>query len=618
MIPRRFHADDPAPTTASPTLEKDHIVTTATASIALAASTLVSGIALAGDALTIRELAPDTAVLVLGADDLRGTIDRLGPTALGKLWNDPAIKDDVAKFKAQFETALDEAAKESGIDRADFAWPASLGLAVMAELDEELGVPRVDFVFFCDWSSEAEKGARFCDAIIAQIEKDAKAGGSELKAEDIRGRRVLVSAFGDAPAEGGDGMDGEEEDAFEDPFGVPDFGPKELAVTSDKGRLFVSSGKAAMDGLLGRVDGDRVKSVGESATFKGATELAGGTQDVYAVLSTEAAKPLMAAMPQFMLAEPIIARLFGDIKAWSFGLHANDGVLEFGAGIYTPAGKAGLLSLIDTATEPKPAPAIVPADALSFGRMNVRFDKLMPMLDEAVGGMPPEMADMLKMQLDMYRPALTAAGAVLGPEMYIWGYEADPANPFGSTTVTAIAMKNDKDSAAAVSDLINLFPMGLQSRDFNGMTIMSDEFAPVAIGIGGGYLVIGEVKQVEQTLRAVDAKGEAGLAGDEGYKAAFAAMSKEPVVGSAWFDLPRQLSSQISTMRMAVEQLEGMTDMEDADVPGLGVGMDEVLGFYDLLKPDVVKRCLGYGTLEFKATPQGFSTMQRMRAGSAS
>ena len=55
--------------------------------------------ALAGDALTIRELAPDNALLVVGADDIRGTIERLGPTAFGKLWNDPALAEDVKKLR---------------------------------------------------------------------------------------------------------------------------------------------------------------------------------------------------------------------------------------------------------------------------------------------------------------------------------------------------------------------------------------------------------------------------------------------------------------------------------------------------------------------------------------
>ena len=61
-----------------------------------------------------------------------------------------------------------------------------------------------------------------------------------------------------------------------------------------------------MDTLLARVDGDRAKAAGDSATFKAATELSGGTQDIYAVISTEAAKPLTALAPQLMLAMPIL------------------------------------------------------------------------------------------------------------------------------------------------------------------------------------------------------------------------------------------------------------------------------------------------------------------------
>ncbi len=568
--------------------------------------------ALAGDALTIREIAPDNALLVVGADDIRGTIERLGPTAFGKLWNDPALAEDVKKLRDNLQKDMTEAAKEAGIEGDAMTWPSSLGLAVMVGLDEELGLPSVEYVFFCDWSAEAEKAQKFCDAVLERMQKEAKDAGQEMKTDEVRGRRVLISEE-PAAAEGeeGEGMDGEEEmDEFG--MGMPDLAPKSMCITSDKGRIFAASSKETMDMLLGRVDGDRAKSVGENATFKGAVELAGGTQDVYAVISTEAAQPMLGMVPQLMLGQPIIDRLFGNIKAWSFGAHAKDGVFELATGAYVPDGKVGLLALLDSSTEPKPAPAIVPSDALSYGRMNVRFDKIVTMLDEAIGGMPAEFGEMLKPQVDMYRPAMTAAFAALGPDVHIWSTEPDAADPMSGTSVTAISMKNDKESAASVSDLINLLPLGLQSRDFNGMTIMSDEFAPAAVGMGGGYLVIGDVKAVERTLRAVDAKGEAGLAGDKQYAAAFSALPKEPVVGMAWFNLARQFESTAKMMQMMTEQLEGMAEADGEELPGIGVGMDDVGGFYDLLKPEVVKRCFGDGQLAFRSTKDGFSTVWRM------
>lgn len=566
--------------------------------------------ALAGDALSIRDLATDNAVLVVGADDLRGTIDRLGPTAFGKLWNDPALAEDVKKFREELEKGMNEAAKDAGIERDDIAWPASFGLAVMVGIDEELGLPSIQYVFFCDWGAEAEKAQKFCDATVERMQKEAKDSGTEMKSDEVRGRRVLIA---DAPAEaeGEDGMDGEDEmDGFGG--GFPDLAPKSFCITSDKGRIFAASGKDMMDTLLARVDGERAKSVGESTTFKAATELAGGTQDIYAVISTEAAKPLTALAPELMLGMPIIERFVGDIKAWSFGAHAKDGVIELATGAYVPGGKVGLLSLLDASTEPKAAPAIVPSDALSYGRMNVKFDRLVPVIDEAIGGMPPEFGEMIKPQIDMYRPAMTAAFGALGPEIHIWSSEPDPADPASGSMVTAITMRNDKESAAAVSDFINLLPLGLQSRDFNGMTIMSDEFAPAAVGMGGGYLVIGDVKAVERTLRSVDAKGEAGLAGDKQYASALAAMPKEPVVGMAWFNLARQFDSTARMMQTMTDRLEGMAGDEDAEVPGLGVGMDDVGGFYDLLKPEVIKRCFGDGLLSFRSTKEGFATSWRL------
>jgi hypothetical protein len=579
--------------------------------------TTMSSMALAAEALSIRDLAPGNAMFVLGADDIRGTVDRMGPTAFGRLWADPAVAEDVKKFKEQLEKGIVEAAAEAGIAREDVTWPSSAGLAVLADIDEELGLPSVEIIFFCDWAAEAEKAGKLCDAIVANMQEAAKAAGEEMKSDEIRGRRVLISATAAGEDAADEGMDGEFEDEFGGFGAMPDIGPKQFVITSDKGRIFVSTSTASMDMLLGRVDGDRAKSIGDETTFKEATELSGGTQDLYAVLSTEAAKPILGAVPQFMLVEPFVQRLFGDIKAWSFGIHAKDGVLESAAGIYVPGGKAGLLSLVDTATEPKAAPPIVPSDALSYGRMNLRFDKIIPMLDEIIGGLPPEQGDMIKPQLDIYRPAMTAAFGAMGPEMHIWSIEAEAGAIEQPGPVFAIAMKNDKESAAAVSDLINLFPLGLQSRDFNGMTIMSDEFAPAAVGIGGGYMVIGEVKQVEQALRSVDAKGEAGLAGDAQYAASFAGMSKDPVVGMAWFNIARQMESSARMLGTVVDQLGGMAEIDGEAVPGLDVGLDDVRGFYDLMKPEVMKRCFGDAVLDFKSTSKGLSTSYRMLPAAA-
>ena len=61
------------------------------AAILTVSTSFITSIVCAGDMLTIRDIAPDSAMLVVGIDDLRGTMDRLTPTAFGKLWNDAAI-----------------------------------------------------------------------------------------------------------------------------------------------------------------------------------------------------------------------------------------------------------------------------------------------------------------------------------------------------------------------------------------------------------------------------------------------------------------------------------------------------------------------------------------------
>jgi hypothetical protein len=584
----------------------------------------IATLASAGDALSIRELAPASAIVVVGADDVRGMIDRMGPTALGKLWNDPALAEEVKSIKSSFQEGVNEAATAAGIDPATVTWPSSVGLAVMAEVDEELGLPSAQYIFFCDWSKEAEGAAKMLEAFVANAEKEAKDGGSDVTFEEVRGRRVLVmkDKLVEEGAEDGMGEDGMGEEGMDDfgPFGMmPDLGPKETCMVHDGSRMFVASSVATMDMLLARVDGAREKPVGDSENFKGAMEVAGGVGDIYAVLSTDNVKPLLAAFPPFMIVEPLVGRFFGNIEAWSLAVHLRDGVIEQNIGCYVPDGKVGLLALVDAPSVPSAPPAIVPSDALSYGRMNVRFDKMVSVIDEAIAGLPEDQSEMIKPQIDMYRPAMTAAFAAMGPEVHMWSLEGDAADPLAAgTMVTAIAMKNDKESAAAVSDFMNLLPLGLQSRDFNGMTIMSDEFSPVAVGIGGGYMVVGETKSVEQALRAVDAKGEQGLAGDAQFTASMATLGKDPVVGMAWWNLGRQMESTGRMLAMLTDQVGGAAGLgEDGAIPGVDVGMDDLTGMTKLFKAEVVKRCFGDALLDFTSTKAGFMTRYRMMPAAA-
>ncbi|MFM7258983.1 MAG: hypothetical protein ACKO3W_00125 [bacterium] len=587
----------------------------ATITLALPTMFLASS-ALAKDGLTIRDLAPETAILVIGADDLRGMIDRLGPTAIGRAWADPAVTEEVTRLKKAFSEAINESATAAGIDPATVSWPSSVGVAVMAEMDEELGIPSPQYVFFCDWAAEAENASKMLEAYVADIEKKAKDAGDEVKTEEVRGRRVLVLKA--KAAEGGDGLgeDGMGEDGGMDEFGgmgmMPDFGPTETCIVHEGGRVFAASSVATMDMLLGRVDGAREKSMGDSAVFSGAMEVAGGKGDVYAVLATANVKPLLGAFPTFMIVEPLVQRFFGDIKAWSAAVHLKDGVIESNIGIYVPDGKVGLLSLVDAPSAPSAPPSIVPSDALSYGRLNMRFDKVVATLDDVIASLPPDQAEMIKPQLDMYRPAMTAAFAALGPEVHLWSTQGgdDPLNQGG--TVTAIAMKNDKESAAAVSDFMNLIPLGLQSRDFNGMTIMSDEFSPIAVGIGGGYMVLGETKSVEQALRSVDAKGERGLGADEGFTASMTTLGKDPVVGMAWWDMARQMEMTGRMMAAMSEQVNNAAGLGEEFLPGLDIGMDDVGGIPQLFKKEVAERCFGDALLDFTSTKAGFMTRYRV------
>jgi hypothetical protein len=566
---------------------------------------LFAGTAFGAETLSIKTLAPEKSILVIGVDDFEGTRARFERTPIGAWWNSPEVQEKNKQFREQLNKGFDEMTQELGVPRETLTFPASMGAAIFAELNEETGSYEPGLMLFVDWGKEAENFGKLYDAAIAKMEKDAP---DQYTVEEIKGRRVFVNNAKkvEEPA----AEEGEEEDPFADFDSGPDMFEK-FCFTRDGGRLLVAGSPGSMQELLTSLENDKRKSVSDSEDFRATLEMAGG-KDMYVTLLTDPAQQLVAGVgPEVGMLAPFLGQLFGDIRGYGMGvtLDGADAPVESTISMYIPGPKVGLLSLLPAGAVEK-LPSIIPADAMSYAHMNFNFGGLMKVIDEFIGGLPPQFGDEIKAGLEPFDPVLRSAFGGMGPGMHVWGTMKQPITIDSARTTVAIAT-SDKDS---VQKAVQTFaPMGgLAPRDFVGNTIYSadDDFVPFALGLGGSYMFVGQTESVEQSLRALGADGESTLAADPTYKAVLPHWKGDDLVGYGFTNTVATMEAQEAMFAEIMPMLEGVTPDAAENLP---VDLDGMLtGLMQTLDPKLMKNYFGPSTWTFRSVKSGFRFETRL------
>lgn len=583
-----------------------------------AASLVVAGNVFGGETLSIKSLAPEKSILVVGIDDIAATKLRFEKTPVGAWWNSKEVQERSKQWKEKLNSGIDKMTQDLGVARDAVQCPASLGAAFFAELNEETGAYEPGLMLFVDWGKEAENFGKVYDAAIAKMEKEA---ADAFKVEDIKGHRVYVAnapkpeaakggAAGGGKAEGGEAGEGEA-----DPFAGPS-GPKmfeKMCFTRDAGRLLVAGSPGSMQELLGSLENDKRKSVSDSEDFRGTMELTGSGKDMYGVLLTEPAQKLVASMgPEVGMVMPFLTGLFGDVRGFGFGvsLDGSSAPIESGIGMYIPGPKVGLLSLLPGAVAEK-LPAMIPADAISYSHMNFQFSGLMKVVDEFIASLPEAFQGEIKGGLEPFDPVLRSAFGAMGPSMHIWSTLKQPITAESSRSTFAIAVSDKNVVQKAVQTFA---PMtGLEPRDFVGNTIYSadSEVMPFALGLGGSYMFMGQTESVEQSLRALGSNDAAsGLAADPTFKAVSAHWTGSDLVGYGYTNTAAALEAQESMFETIAPMLEGATEQAAGDLP---VGLDiNPSDFLKALDPKLMKAYFGPSTWEVRSVKTGFRFVAKM------
>jgi hypothetical protein len=553
------------------------------------------------DALSIKAIAPEDSILVVGIDDFQGMRSRFEKTPIGAWWGSKDVQDRAKPWRDKMEEGLDKMTQELGVPRDTLQWPTSFGMAMYAALNEETGQHDPAMIVFVDWSKNAESFGKLYDAAIAKMEKEA---ADSFTVEEIKGHRVYVQK---PPAEEAtpEGAEGEEDEG--DPFGAPPMpNPFEKpCFTRDGSRLLVAGNPGSMQELLGSIENDKRKSIADTEDFRGTMELSGGSDAYVAFLTAPAQKLLATLGPQAMMATPFLSGLFGDIRGFGMGVSfdGKSAPVESSIGMYIPGPKKGLLSLRPAGAVEK-IPAMVPADAISYAHMNFQFSGLMKVVDEFITSLGPPMSDAMKQEMEPFDAVLRGAFAGMGPSMHMWGTLKQPITAESNATTFAVSVSDNN----AVQKMAQMFaPMaGLAPRDFVGNTVYSadDEFMPVALGLGGSYMFVGETEAVEQSLRALGQTDAASsLEGDPILKAVRSHWSGDDLVGYGYSNTAAMLEAQEAMF----EQFAPMID-DAADDTGLAVASLD-LQLSDLLKaldPKIMKEYFGPTTWELRSVKTGF------------
>lgn len=523
----------------------------------------------------VEDLAPKSTFLAIGVKDMGALAERFSATPLAKLLEDPKVKAlmDGPEQVAEAEERKRRLA-EMGIDGDSVPWPGAVRLALFIDRDPELDADAIGVMLCADYGANADAAAKMVDGIIARLERESGRGTEQVDLGGGRKATVIPLPAGDEEI-GGRGQRRPAANPL-DGIGQVAATPDSLFYVRDGSRFWVASSVSALEDALAAAEG-RGEVLSAVEDWQGAAAQLGAT-DVQAIFFTAPLQPLvrpLLAGPMGPM-QPLIQKLFGDIRAWGFGLSVGGelGMVELSSTVFVPGEKMGLVSLVSDGVEVDAPPAMCGDDAISYQRLNVRFDGIMKLLEDALAALPDMQAEQIAPLLEQWGPGMRKAFGAIGPTM--WSFTNPvPGSEGGTRSVTVMRCSDERAATALVA--LAAPSAGLMPRDFQGGQIYSGEGMPIAIGLGGSAVLYGDLAAVEQVMRASTDSSARSLSENAVYRRAAASVPPGPVSGWGYvdavrsFDLNRKAmlaeDGLIGRMDDAIDDREAVTDMLPMQLP---------------------------------------------------
>ena len=566
---------------------------------------------LADDRLSITDLAPEGTFWVFGADDIDATCKHFNATPLAELWKTETFQDLIADpMNEMMETMMESLDDAEG--EVEPSLPRAMGFASYVDLDEETGMSRAFILGFAEWEDGGKEIERVMEVML---EDQVDEGGIRMDSREVRGREVMVIETIEEEMVEEDDFGGE----FDAMMMLGD--PSEMApdlstmfVVRDEGRMVFANDLLAIDDALATIDGKGRDGMASTEDWKNlARQL--GECDAYLGLLTDPLQDLLA--PMFMgplgLVKPMIDETFGDVRGYGFAASvpadATDASLVVTASILCPGEKKGLMSLFteESATGQAP-PAVVGADAIGYGRINIDFKGMVPLFKNLAAALPMGGEEM-EMYLDQFGPMMEGAMATMGPVVHTVSTVSRPIE-IGSASSTLIIPTSDPEK---VQPLLSMFgpSMGLEPRDFAGETLWSSDVEGMAAAVAGNWVVLGSPRGVEQVMRGLGDKDAEGIEDMKSFRNAISKLPDGDSVGWGWADTVSQYAVQRETMEQTMDMIGGGAFDEFA--PETGFGPDDMDVAFDLLEkltPEELARYVGPSVWNFSLDDLGWTYRQ--------
>lgn len=600
------------------------------AAAALVAASLLPGAALRAADPTILDLAPESAVIVVGTSDLAQMRARVGRTAIGELWRSDAMEEQRRQMLDSIEEGLESMAESLGVEVESFATPeGEVALALFPVMNEELGLPMPGFLAVADFGGGAAGMKQVLQGGMTRLSEEDDVAFEEI---EILGRTVIafVPPLDEAADEMiGDADDGEDDDWDEEEWDaggggmMPDpddllRGIEKVFLVWEGERLVWSSSLDALTGALESFDGVDRPRLARRDDFRAVHDRI-GDGDLYAVMLTRDLGSLVAGadpMGMSMMVAPMLSQFVGSFAGagMSMRFDASSAMVEQTAFISMPRGKAGLTALVDHGTPRAAPPTFVPADALSYSRMNMDFSGLGALVGQIAAMLP------MMMEMDPNQPGpadlVARFASCLGDEVHVVQSVERPIRAGSMQQTIAIRCTKPAELDGMLTELGAA--IGMEPRDFLGHRIftmdlsgMADaamggmiEAPPVAIGLGAGWLFAGPAPSVEGALRSLDDRDRARLGEEAAFARAAALVGADPVVAWGYSDPVgiADVQRQAAEAQMRdLEALLGPDALGDLDA-GFGAAGAILAG----LDAEVLRRHLGPSAWSLRSVEDGF------------
>jgi hypothetical protein len=588
----------------------------------------------------ITGLAPARSFFVVSVPNLKAASDAFRATALGKLWDEPAVKSFLENITEEASKGVTEMLKSVDAETKDFHPPeGQAGLALFfpeAKADDAKNAPPPEpfLLATADMGAHADDYDKLIERVV-----DKGVADKTITSEHDTYSEVPVTIIHPVIDEAAEKRDkarldkirrGEDadEDAEENPpaarsplaFWIGGTPSEHRAMRlAHVGTVFVAStDQRAFEDAVDALKGKSIDAFADAPSIHQTLDQhPAGTSATAVLVVNRLLDQMFRGADDDKSGGPNPAKMMqawgiSEVKTVSAGLRFDspDAMIDISLGVLAPE-KKGLIALISTPIGAFEPPAFVPADAAGVTRASFDFPKLFEVVRSFVSSFPEETRAQIAGPVEIARDMTQQGLAQMGPAVHIVSTIEQPLSAESSRSTFAIDLKDQEAVSNMLAGIVAKFPGTLEPQEFEGNQIYKSQMmGELAAGIGFNHLFIGTEKAVQNSLRLAGHPEGATLAQSPAFKEATRSLTPGAVAYS-WADMEQEL-------RLQFWSLQNESKIMEQRLAAAGLEPEqraEYMKRYKLQQPEWIEKLppvetvlphVGDTASELRATPDGF------------